>query len=96
MSHPALDYATHTYLAVTLAPSSPYLSNPASISTLHPGLTHVGQVGELPDVQIFGIPKEEWARANGDITTALLAKHNEGVLRVDVQAPKGRAKRDEL
>ena len=42
------------------------------------------------------MPKEEWKRADSAIQEVLSAKRAEGVLRVDVQVPKGRAKRDEL
>lgn len=92
----SVNYSTHTYLAVTFSTSSHFLADPDSLSSVHPALAHVGQVGELKDVHLFSVPKEEWKRADSAIQDVLSAKRAEGVLRVDVQVPKGRAKRDEL
>ncbi|GAW03042.1 hypothetical protein LENED_004730 [Lentinula edodes] len=47
-----MNYDLNTYVAVTLAPNSPFLGAPSSLSTVHPALTHVGQVGQLHDVQL--------------------------------------------
>ncbi|KAI0041175.1 hypothetical protein FA95DRAFT_1549020 [Auriscalpium vulgare] len=88
-SHP--NYDTHTYLTVALAPSSPLLVAPSQLTARHPGLVYVGRVGELHDVQLIGVPKDVWAKSAGLIVSALT--DSEGVLRVDVQEPRRRAKR---
>ncbi|KAE9405849.1 hypothetical protein BT96DRAFT_306495 [Gymnopus androsaceus JB14] len=69
---------------------------PSSISTLHPALTHVGQVGSLDDVQLVSVPKEDWSNIGDDILASL--KNSQGVHSVSVQEPKQRTKRtgDEL
>ena len=82
------------YLAVTLARSSPFYSNPSRLSAPYPTINHVGNVGQLPDVQLFSVPKVEWDSQQQDILSFL--KGSEGVQRVDVQSPKTRSKRDEL
>lgn len=50
----------------------------------------------MKDIQILGVPHEEWSRSNGEIRAALDAKRNEGIMNVDVHAAKGRARRDEF
>ena len=91
-----LDHNANTYLAVTLSPASPYFHDPSSLARAHPSAIHVGQVGELKDVQVIGVPKEQWDSAQNDILHYL--KGREGVLSVDIQAVKARSKRggDEL
>ena len=81
-------------LAVTLQSSSSLLANPAQIATAHDSLTHVGQVGELSDVQLISVPNTEWDNVKGDVLGALMGM--EGVVKVEVQKAKQRAKRDEL
>lgn len=54
------------------------------------------KVGALKDVQIFGVSNEEWGRASGEIRAALDAKRAEGVVKVEVHAPKNKPKRDEF
>lgn len=81
-------------LAVTLQSSSSLLANPAQLATAHDSLTHVGQVGELSDVQLVSVPSTEWDSVKGDVLGALMGM--EGVVRVEVQKTKQRAKRDEL
>ena len=85
---------SNVYLAVTLARSSPFYTNPSSLSTSHPAIDHVGNVGQLPDVQLFSVPKVEWNSQQQDILSFL--KGSKGVQRVDVQSPKMRSKREEL
>jgi len=89
----ALDHTANVYLAVSLSSSSPYLQNPSELSSAHPSVTHVGQVGQMSDVQLFSIPKDG---SQHDILELLNAQ--EGVTRVDVQDVKRRTKRggDEL
>lgn len=84
----------NVYLAVTLARSSPFYANPSQLSASYSAVNHVGNVGQLPDVQLFSVPKVEWDSRQQDILSFL--KGNEGVQRVDVQSPKTRPKRDEL
>lgn len=85
---------SNVYLAVTLARSSPFYTNPSGLSTSHSVVNHVGTVGQLPDVQLFSVPKVEWDSRQQDILSFL--KGSEGVQRVDVQSPRARSKRDEL
>ncbi|KAK7048570.1 p-loop containing nucleoside triphosphate hydrolase protein [Favolaschia claudopus] len=91
-----LNHAANIYLAVTLPPASSYLQQPASLGLLHPAAAHVGQVGAMPDVQLVSVPKEEWEISEAKREEILAAFRAVG--RVDVQAPKQRAKRggDEL
>ncbi|TFL07906.1 hypothetical protein BDV98DRAFT_521140 [Pterulicium gracile] len=81
-------------LAVTLQSSSSLMTNPAELATAHDSLTHVGQVGELSDVQLVSVPSTEWDAVKGDVLGALMGM--DGVVRVEVQKAKQRAKRDEL
>ena len=85
---------SNVYLAVTFARSSPFYTNPSGLSASHSAVNHVGTVGQLPDVQLFSVPKVEWDSRKQDILSFM--KGSEGVQRVDVQSPKTRAKRDEL
>ncbi|KAG6892014.1 hypothetical protein C0992_002305, partial [Termitomyces sp. T32_za158] len=66
------------------------------LTMVHPAVTHVGQVGQLQDVQIFSVPNSEWESVQEDVLEKL-SKAN-GVGRVDVQKVKARSKRggDEL
>ncbi|KAF8823677.1 hypothetical protein F5879DRAFT_158444 [Lentinula edodes] len=91
-----MNYDLNTYVAVTLAPNSPFLGAPSSLSTVHPALTHVGQVGQLHDVQLVSVPKEDWSNIGDDILASL--KGSEGVSSVSVQELRQRTKRggDEL
>lgn len=91
-----LDHSTNAYLAVTLTPASPYYHNPSTLASFHPAVNHIGQLGSLSDVQLLSVPKTEWDVSRNEITSSLRSK--EGVLRVDVQEVKQRAKRggDEL
>ncbi|KAF8486107.1 hypothetical protein DFH94DRAFT_168536 [Russula ochroleuca] len=83
------DYDTYTYLAVLLTPSHPLLDDP---SRIHPHLKHLGPAGALPDIHVFSVPKPTWEHSS---TTIIDALHQaDGILRVDVQEPRTRAKRD--
>jgi len=90
MTHHALDYVSNAYLAVTLAASSPYFSNPSTL-TSGTALSYVGPVGELSDVHLFGAPKPEW-----DASQLQEIAQKAGVIAVEVQEPRQRAKRDEF
>ncbi|KAI0058183.1 hypothetical protein BV25DRAFT_1811128 [Artomyces pyxidatus] len=91
MSSHQLDYNAYTYLTVVFHPSSPHLSNPSALTSRHQGLIHVGPVGELHDVQIYGVPKQSWDQSSGAILAAL--NSGEGVLKVEAQEPRVRSKR---
>lgn len=92
----SLNYNQNTYLAVTLTSSSPYFSSPSGLAALHPAVAHVGQVGELQDVQLVSVPKETWEQGGDQILAVL--KGADGVVYVNVQEPRQRVKRggDEL
>lgn len=91
-----LDYASNVYLAVSLTPSSTYTSTPISLAN-YPSVSSIGNVGELQDVKLLSIPKDEWNTAGEDIMDALKGD-KENILQVFVQEPKTRKKRggDEL
>ncbi|KAI9512098.1 hypothetical protein F5148DRAFT_974135 [Russula earlei] len=86
----SLHYDTHTYLAIALTQSSSLLADPSKI---HPDLKHIGPAGALPDVHVFSVPKPTWEHSSAVIIHAL--HQTDGVLRVDVQEPRTRAKRGE-
>ncbi|KAK0441383.1 hypothetical protein EV421DRAFT_1711764 [Armillaria borealis] len=88
------NYDANTYLTVTLAPNSPYNKSPEALSTIHPLITHVGQVGALDDVQMLSVPKQEWTQRGEEVLASLKAA--QGIHRVDVQSLRQRPKRDEL
>jgi hypothetical protein len=92
----ALNYDSNTYLALTLSPHSLYISSPSAVLQAHPALTYVGQVGQLADVQLYGVPKAVWQQESESIMNLL--KSLEGVDSVDVQSLRTRPKRggDEL
>lgn len=86
------DHGANVYLAVTISPNSPLFQHPEQLA-VHPALTHVGQVGELRDVQLLSVPRENWSGAQNDVMSSLNGV--DGVKRVDVQdPPRMRAKRD--
>ncbi|KAG5350331.1 hypothetical protein J132_09753 [Termitomyces sp. J132] len=91
-----LNYDLNTYLTVTLSSSSPFFVEPAQLAMVHPAVTHVGQVGQMQDVQIFSVPTLEWDSIHKDVLEKL-SKAN-GVGRIDVQKVEARSRRrsDEL
>ena len=91
-----LDYNANTYLAITLSPSLTYLLDLSSLAKVHPSAIHVGQVGEMKDVQLISVPKQQWDSAQKDILQYL--NDQEGIHSVDVQSVKVWPKRggDEL
>lgn len=87
-----LDHNSNIYLAVTVSPSSHVYENPAELAT-RPELTYVGQVGQLRDVHLLSIPRDDWSQTQADVLSAI--RNVNGVQRVDVQeAPRTRTKRD--
>ncbi|KAF5387089.1 hypothetical protein D9615_002051 [Tricholomella constricta] len=91
-----LNYDLNTYLAVTLSSASPFFREPAQLAAVHPAVAHVGQAGQLEDVQVFSVPKFEWQRVSEDVLEKL--SKADGVGRVVVQKVEARSKRvgDEL
>lgn len=91
-----LDYNANTYIAVTLSPGSQYLQSPPSLVEGHSSLVHVGNVGQLEDVHLYGVPKAVWQREGDNILDFL--KEQAGVSGVHVQIPRTRSRRggDEL
>jgi len=86
-----LNYELNTYLAVTLSTSSPFFQQPAALAQVHPAVAHVGQVGQMQEIQLFSVGKFEWERVSGDVLSSL--ERSEGVGRVDVQEPVQRVKK---
>ncbi|KAI9461651.1 hypothetical protein BJY52DRAFT_190852 [Lactarius psammicola] len=86
----SLNYATHAYLTVLLARSSSLLADPSAV---HPHLKHIGPVGQLPDIHLFSVPKPTWEHSSAAIISAL--RQADGVLKVDIQEPRMRVKRDQ-
>ncbi|KAF8874823.1 hypothetical protein CPB85DRAFT_1236192 [Mucidula mucida] len=89
-----MDNDAYTYVAVTLDGDGAYINAPHILATIHPSLSHVGQVGALDNVQLLSVAKLDW----DDYGEEVLARLREapGVVRVDVQELKQRSKRDEL
>ncbi|KAF9032924.1 hypothetical protein BJ165DRAFT_1357548 [Panaeolus papilionaceus] len=96
----AMDHSAHSYIAVTLAPNSPYFSNPASLTALHPALTYDGQVGALDDTHLYSVPKGEGDSAlhERDDVLGVLEERGPagGIIHVELQQLQRRARRDEL
>lgn len=91
----SLDHNANVYLSVTLSSGSSLFAAPANLAGAHSQLTHQGPVGALPDVQLYSIPRPNWDNIHEDLLRSI--REREGVVRVDiVQAPRQRAKRDEL
>ncbi|KAL1682502.1 hypothetical protein EV122DRAFT_203253 [Schizophyllum commune] len=87
----ALNFAANVYVALTLASTIDPSSLPSSAGLAN-SLNHVGPVGQLRDVQLYAVPKEQWS---DEIANRL--KGTDGVMHIDVQAePRQRAKRDEF
>lgn len=85
-------------LAVTLAETSSFLSNPPSIAHAHPALhdlQYSRQAGELKDVLVFVVPPSVSDPAVKQEMVQVL-KGLEGIVRVDELVPRRRAKRDEF
>ncbi|KAF8343791.1 uncharacterized protein EI90DRAFT_3027121 [Cantharellus anzutake] len=92
----ARDHDASIYLAVYVSRSSDIKRDPSSLSCAHPSVTFVSQVGALEDVQLVSVPKPDWEGNRNEILGQL--QTFPGVVRVEVQEAKQRAKRsnDEL
>jgi len=93
-----MDHANKAYVAITYDPSSTFLTAPAALASLEPlqsrSVAYVGQVGELNDVHLYCAPKNQ-----GNAVENWLKERrggSEGIVDVELQVPKMRAKRDEL
>ncbi|KZT58852.1 hypothetical protein CALCODRAFT_431854 [Calocera cornea HHB12733] len=101
---PAMDYNANVYLAVTHAPSHPPSAPSAALPVQLEGrsepvsLEHVGQVGQLKDVQLYAMPKREWDGLGDGGRKEVLGKLKgmEGVKAVEEQVLRQRVKRDEF
>lgn len=97
-----LNHALNAYLAVTLAPSSRFLADPPALAAavrVDPPIpiAYVGPAGQISDVLLLSVRKEDWERAGAERVVRGI-EGVEGVRKVDVQVLKQRAKRggDEL
>ena len=90
----ALDQASNVYLAVTLNPTSPFVTNRESLLQVprYESITDEGFVGSLQDVKLLKVPNEVWQAEKQDISATI--ESNENILKVVVQEPKMRVKRD--
>lgn len=52
------------------------------------------EAGALPDIHVFSVPKRTWEHSSAAIIQVL--RQADGVLKVDVQEPRARAKRGKL
>ncbi|KZO95570.1 hypothetical protein CALVIDRAFT_537960 [Calocera viscosa TUFC12733] len=95
---PALDYTSNVYLAVTHTPSHTPGALPVHIRGREVQLEHVGQVGQLKDVQLYGMPRGEWDGLGDEGRKEVLAKVKgmKGVTGVEEQVLRQRVKRDEF
>ncbi|KZT11163.1 uncharacterized protein LAESUDRAFT_720352 [Laetiporus sulphureus 93-53] len=92
-SQHVLNHDENVYITVTVSPSSRFIEHPEALS-VNPALTHLGPVGQLRDVQLLSVPRENWPRLQGEILASLNGL--DGVRRVDVQdTPRTRVKRGE-
>ncbi|KAH7911884.1 hypothetical protein BJ138DRAFT_1149516 [Hygrophoropsis aurantiaca] len=98
-----LDLSTPaTHIALTFSDTSPYLTDPSRLSNANPilaDLQHVGPVGsgDMANVQVFKIDAaDEGKTAIMDALQSLKDRTDNGVLRIDVQERRTRAKRDEF
>jgi len=91
-----LNHDLTTYLAVTLSPSASTSTLADPIPVEPPvSVAYLGTVGQLSDVHLLGIPKEEFRTEGTEILDAL--REREGVVRVEVvAAPQTKRKRDEF
>lgn len=91
-----LNHDANSYLAVTFTPSSSYISSPSSLVDSFPGLSYQGKVGQLDDVHLYSMDKQNWLHARDTVLSGL-DNHSE-ILYVEEQTPRHRAKRgmDEL
>ncbi|KAF8061766.1 hypothetical protein FPV67DRAFT_1422464 [Lyophyllum atratum] len=85
-----LNYDLNTYLAVTLSSESLFSGEPSQLARVHPAVAHVGQVGQLQDIQIFSVPTAVWESVRDDVLEKL--REGDGVARVDVQKVEARTK----
>ncbi|TFK46403.1 hypothetical protein OE88DRAFT_916771 [Heliocybe sulcata] len=93
-----LNHDATTYLTVTLASSISPSSLPSSLNVnaeAAVALDYLGNVGELKDVHLVGVPKEQWETWGSEIVQRLQARPGVTAVQV-VAAPSTRRKRDEF
>ncbi|KIO32535.1 hypothetical protein M407DRAFT_241417 [Tulasnella calospora MUT 4182] len=99
MSIASMDYTLNTYLAVTLAPASPYFSAPANLVSAQVvqsapfQLVYVGNVGALQDTHLYSIPKSQYEQVKDQVYAVLGTLKPNHIRSIDVQVPRQRAKR---
>lgn len=86
-----MDHHKNTYVAITLSKNSRYFDHPSGITSIHPLLNYCGPVGELPDVHLVSMSKEDWLRDGHSVMLQLMG--SDGVLHVEVQVLRTRRKR---
>ncbi|KZV73000.1 hypothetical protein PENSPDRAFT_683225 [Peniophora sp. CONT] len=95
--HPTSPYQANPASLSSIFPGKPLRSGNAKAS-FEPqcplGLSHVGPVGALPDVQVVSLPRSTWEQDKAAVLEAL--NRADGVMKVDVQEQKQRKKRDEF
>ena len=82
------NYNLNKYLAVTFQLDSEYINNPSNLATSIPGLHYVGQIGQLREAHMYGIPLAVW-----DSFAISQLESLRDVTSVQIQEPKMRAKR---
>lgn len=97
MSIATMDYTLNTYLAITLAPASPYFSSPANlVAAVRDApfqLVYVGNVGALQDTHLYSIPKSQYEQVKNQVFSALDTLKPNHIRSIDIQVPRQRAKR---
>jgi len=96
---PTLDHTANVYLAVTHKPSTTLSSAlPIQLASREVSLEHIGQVGQLKDVQLYGMPRSEWEGLGEEGRKEMIGKVKgmEGVTGVEEQVLRQRVKRDEF
>lgn len=82
------DYNQHKYLALTFRRGSEYIEYPSNLVMSIPDLQYIGQIGQLKDAHLYGIPLAAW-----DTFDVSQLESLRDVTSVQIQEPKMRAKR---
>jgi hypothetical protein len=82
------NYNQNKYLAVTFRRGSEYIEHPSNLAMSIPDLQYIGQIGQLKDAHLYGIPLAAWATFNIGQLDSL-----RDVTSVRIQEPKIRTKR---
>lgn len=87
----APNYGENVYIAVTLTPNSAYMYSPIVLPD-YPSVMHVGNVGELQNVKLLSVPKNDWLAIRSDVLR-MLCGDKTNIEDVEVQVPKLRTRR---